>query len=313
MVDKGQEWESNLWQSLKTTGLAQVVVIHDEKTEAVLKKCARIKPDAIFMVRRTLELGRLNIPVAAIWGDLESAEQVRLSQKLAGVVDLNIYTATSVALHGIKTKKPYVYFWVPKDKAVFFNPRVQRDIEVSFVGTLRPNRVKVVDYLTKHKVKVLVKGGGLTKRGYAGILQRSKICLNFSYSGWLPVMTARSFEITSCGAMLLEEAGPETAKLFKPGVDYVPWFSKKELVEKIHYYLDHDQEREAVAQRGFQTYNQKYSAERFWDMVLAMIKGEREKKGVIKFLPLEDWRLRVQDGFFKNKYWRTICYYLERI
>ncbi|MCG2691213.1 hypothetical protein L6272_00105, partial [Microgenomates group bacterium] len=219
-MDKELVWETNLWQSLKTTGLAQVVVIHDDKTEAVLKKCQRIKPDAICIVKRALALGQLKVPVVAIWGDLESPEQVRLSQKLEPVVDLNIYTATSVALHGTKTVKPYVYFWVPKDKAVFYNPKITRDIDVSFVGTLRPGRAKVINYLRKHKVPVLVKGGDLSTKEYAEILQRSKISLNFSRSGWLPVVTARSFEITACGAMLLEEAGPETAKLFTPMKDY---------------------------------------------------------------------------------------------
>ena len=290
-----------------------MVVIHDDKTEAVLKKCQRIKPDAIFVVQRTLALGQLKVPVIAVWGDLQSPEQVRLSQKLAPVVDFNIYTATSAALHGIKTAKPYVYFWVPKDSAHFYNPKIKRDIDVSFVGTLRPKRGKVINYLRKHKVKVLAKGGNLSTEEYAGILQRSKISLNFSCSGWLPVVTARSFEITACGAMLLEEAGPETAKLFTPLKDYVLWFSKKDLLEKIRYYLQHDQEREAIAESGWETCSQNYSAKKFWQLVLAMIKGEREKSNAIKLLALKDWRLRLSDYFFQNKIWSLICYYLERI
>ena len=290
-----------------------MVVIHDDKTEAVLKKCQRIKPDAIFVVQRTLALGQLKVPVIAVWGDLQSPEQVRLSQKLAPVVDFNIYTATSAALHGIKTAKPYVYFWVPKDSAHFYNPKIKRDIDVSFVGTLRPKRGKVINYLRKHKVKVLAKGGNLSTEEYAGILQRSKISLNFSCSGWLPVVTARSFEITACGAMLLEEAGPETAKLFTPLKDYVLWFSKKDLLGKIHYYLNHDREREAIAESGCNRCMNDYSAIRFWESVLGMIKGEEKKQTVINFQRLSDWRLQAMDKFYANKYWSLICYYLERI
>lgn len=302
-----------MWQSLKTTGLAQVVVIHDDKTDTVLKKCRRIKPDAIFVVRRALELGRLKIPVVAIWGDLESPEQVKLSQKLAGVVDFNIYTATSVALHGIKTKKPYIYFWVPKDSTVFYNPKIKRDIDVSFVGSLKPARAKVINYLSKHKVQVLVKGGDLSTKEYAGLMQRSKISLNFSYSGWLPVVTARSFEITACGAMLLEEAGPETAKLFIPGVDYVPWFSNKDCLKKIRYYLKHDQAREEIAKSGCGRCSRDYSAIRFWQLVLGMIEGEREKVSAVKLLALKDRRLKTLDWFFRDRYRRLFCYYIDRI
>jgi len=312
-LDKGLTWETNLWQSLKTTKLAQVVVIHDDKTETVLKKCQRIKPDAICIVNRALEPGRLKVPVIAVWGDLESPEQVKLSQKLGGVVDFNIYTATSVALHGIKTKKPYIYFWVPKDSAVFFNPKRKRDIDVSFVGSLKPARAKVINYLIKHKVKVLVKGGHLSTKEYAGLMQRSKISLNFSRSGWLPVVTARSFEITACGAMLLEEASPETAKLFIPGVDYLPWFSKNDLLEKIRCYLQHDQAREAIAKSGCSRCSRDYSAIRFWQSVLGMIKGEREKSNAVKLLALEDRRLKTLDWLFRDRYRRLFCYYIERI
>ena len=310
-----------MWQSLKTTKLAQVFVTHDDKAERLFEVCGKIKPEAICLVlsslpgsvQRVLQWRSLNIPVLAIWGDLESPEQVRLSQKLEPVVDFNIYTATSVALHGIKTAKPYVYFWVPKDKAVFYNPKITRDIDVSFVGTLRPGRAKVINYLRKHKVKVLVKGGDLSTKEYAEILQRSKISLNFSCSGWLPVVTARSFEITACGAMLLEEASPETAKLFIPGVDYVPWFSKKELLEKIRYYLKRDQEREMISRSGWARYSRDYSAKKFWQTVIKMIQGTERPPPAVKLLALKDWRLRLSDYFFQNKIWSSICYYLERI
>lgn len=320
-MDKGLQWEANLWQSLKTTGLAKVFVLHDDDSKMVNKASREIKPDAICLVlsssggsvQRVLQWKGLKIPVMAVWGDLVSPEQVRLSQKLESVVDFNIYTATSAALHGMKTAKPYVYSWVPKDSAVFFNPKLKRDIDVSFVGTLRSQRKKVIDYLTKQGIKVLVRGGDLSTKEYAEILQRSKISLNFSCSGWLPMVTARSFEITGCGAMLLEEAGPETAKLFIPGKNYVPWFSKKDLAGKIRCYLSHDQEREAIAESGCRRCSRDYSAIRFWQIVLAMIKGEREKVSAIKLLTLKDWRLRLSDYFFQNKYFSLICYYLERI
>ncbi|MFH0942903.1 MAG: glycosyltransferase [Candidatus Beckwithbacteria bacterium] len=254
----------------------------------------------------------LKVPVVAIWGDLQSPEQLKVSQKLAEEVDFNIYTATSVALHGLKSTKPYIYFWVPKDKTVFFNPKNKRDIDVSFVGTLRHNRKKVIDYLIKHGIRVLVKGGDLSTKEYSGILQRSRISLNFNRSGWLPVITARVFEITSCGAMLLEEAGPETAKLFVPMKDYVPYFSKQDLLKKIQYYLSHNQKREAIANNGYCRVSRDYSARRFWQLVLAMIKGDRKKSTVVNLLELKDWKLKLLDYLFRNQYWSLICYYLDR-
>lgn len=335
------EWETNLWQSLKATNLAQVDTFHYDDyvfrygqgaDGALLKQCQKFKPNAICLVLyrlpgshdnvaqwQTLEVlkHQLKLPIFSIWGDLESPEQVKLSQKLTEVMDFYIYTATSVALHGIKTNKPYIYFWVPKDQTVFFNPKIKRDIDISFVGSLKPERVKIINYLKAKGIKVMAGGGErashLTAKQYAKILHRSKISLNFSRSGWLPVITARSFEITGCGAMLLEEAGPETAKLFIPGVDYVPFFSKKDLLEKIRYYLVHDREREAVARNGWQTCSHDYSAKRFWQLVLAMIKGEKKPQTIINFRKLSDWRLKVMDRFYADKYFTLICYYGDRL
>ncbi len=335
------EWETNLWQSLKTTNLAQVDTFHFDDyvrcygqgaDQGLLRVCQKFRPNAVCLVLDGLPGSSDHLPkwqtltslkqqfklsIFSIWGDLQSPEQVKLSQKFVSIMDFYIYTATSVALHGIKTNKPYVYFWVPKDRAVFFNPKIKRDIKVSFVGSLKPERVKMINYLKAKGVKVFTGGGEradhLTVKQYAGILQRSKISLNFSRSGWLPVMPARSFEITGCGAMLLEEAGPETAKLFIPGVDYVPFFSKKDLLEKIRYYLVHDREREAVARNGWQTCSHDYSAKRFWQLVLAMIKGERKPQTIINFRELPQGRLKAMDRFYANKYFTLICYYGDRL
>ncbi len=72
---------------------------------------------------------------------------------------------------------------------------------------------------------------------YACVYERSKVALNFCYDpNGMVQIKGHVFEATSCGAMLMEADNPQTAKLFEPMVDYVPFTDETDLVEKVRYY-----------------------------------------------------------------------------
>src|SRR3989338_7599288 len=104
---------------------------------------------------------------------------------------------------------------------------------------------------------------------YAEIFRRSKITLSFSRATFSHVINARPFEAMLCGAMVLEQEGLETPKLYTPFVDYVPYFSDKDLLEKARYYLARDEERRQIAHNGRLKTETLYSAERFWRLLLS--------------------------------------------
>lgn len=60
----------------------------------------------------------------------------------------------------------------------------------------------------------------------------------------------RDFEVPMAGGFYLVEKAPDYEGLFKPGVEVETWQDMTELREKIHYYLTHDCEREAIAAAG---------------------------------------------------------------
>ncbi len=294
------EWESNLWESLKSSGLTTCETFHFDEyyhlyqqagDDALIRKCLDYKPDIVCLViykipgsdfkvptLRTLEIVRhqLNISTVAIWGDLQSPQQVEISKMILPFVDFNVCTASSATVSRIgqplKTSQKYTYFWVPKDSRCFYNPGVERGIPISYVGSPKPERLSAIDSLRRSGIDVYQTGGErqqhISTEQYAQILMRSKIGLSFSRSGHSHVTNARAFEATLCGAMLLEEEGFETAKLFIPFVDYVPYSSHKDLIEKAKYYLIHDHERQAIADNGCRKSHENYSATRFWRIVL---------------------------------------------
>jgi spore maturation protein CgeB len=59
----------------------------------------------------------------------------------------------------------------------------------------------------------------------------------------------RLYEATGCGALLLTDAGRGLDELFADG-EVVSYDSRADLVDKAHHYLEHDDERVAIARAG---------------------------------------------------------------
>ncbi|MDX6476144.1 MAG: hypothetical protein QOH95_1655 [Gaiellaceae bacterium] len=60
----------------------------------------------------------------------------------------------------------------------------------------------------------------------------------------------RLYEATGVGTMLLTDARENLGDLFEPGREVVTYDSEDELVERVAYYLEHDEERRAIAAAG---------------------------------------------------------------
>lgn len=141
-----------------------------------------------------------------------------------------------------------------------------------------PDRYAGISALRANAIDVYQTGGQREHRlpvdEYARIYMRSKIALNFCYHpNGMAQLKGRIFEATSCGAMLMEADNPETAKLFEPMVDYVPFTDETDLVEKVRYYLAHNSERMEIAAKGHQKATEKYTGEMFWKTVFKRVFG----------------------------------------
>ena len=60
----------------------------------------------------------------------------------------------------------------------------------------------------------------------------------------------RLYEATGVGTMLLTDAKSNLPELFEPGREVVSYADEDELVAKISHYLEHDEERRAIARAG---------------------------------------------------------------
>src|SRR3989338_1992551 len=292
------EWEGNLWASLKVLYLAEVDVFHLDDYHrlwkqrgdvALLEKIEEFQPDIICLITNKMPGSDVNvpewstfdriknvlkIPLIAIWGDLEHPEQLNITKAMLPYVKYHVATASAAIVARIRHPEKYLYMWVPKNPLVFFDSGQQRDIDLSYIGSPKKDRLARVKYLVSHGVSVIHTGGErggvhLKTMDYAELFRKSKITLSFSRAVFCHVINARPFEAMLCGAMVLEEESFETPKLYTPFVDYVPYFSNKDLLEKARYYLMHDEERAMIAHNGHLKTEKLYSAERFWRLLIA--------------------------------------------
>lgn len=89
---------------------------------------------------------------------------------------------------------------------------------------------------------------GLSSKEVAEKYSRSKICLNIHNSN-IDSFNPRAYEILATGGFLLTDARKNYDGLI-PGEDLVCYSSVEEMIEKIEYYLFHDDEREKIADCG---------------------------------------------------------------
>ena len=183
---------------------------------------------------------------------------------------------------------------------------VPTDIPTSFVGQAHGSRKRTIRRLRSAGVEVMLWGHGwpagrLSIEDMIDVFNRSKINLNLSNASHslsasnvarLPIeiikagvkgrgLTAplrrlrasardqikgRNFEVPGTGAFLLTSHIPELANYYALGEEVATFSGTSDLIAKVTYFLDHDEDRRAIAARGLRrtlaehTYEHRFTA-----------------------------------------------------
>jgi hypothetical protein len=170
---------------------------------------------------------------------------------------------------------------VPQDTRLFYRDHnVVEDIDVSFVGSVdapRSDRGRLIQRIRDSGFNVWAGGGrgpgldNLPIEEYANMFRRSKICLNLSFGHGRPQRKGRSFEIAACGQFMMsnccEMFGGKDGKWFENEVDYAS-FDDINVIDRIAYFLNNEQERNQIADRIYEKYVNNYAPKHFWKKVL---------------------------------------------
>ena len=160
-----------------------------------------------------------------------------------------------------------------------FEPRVlsslkasDRTFDVSFIGSFHSvhgSRVALLETLCDRFEQIRIWGPGIdhlsptsaVRKCYVGqawgremyqILRDSKMTLNHHGDIAPYANNMRLFEATGVGTLLIADWKVNLPEMFEPGKQVVAYRSPEECAELIQYYLEHAEEREAIARAGQQ-------------------------------------------------------------
>ena len=97
-----------------------------------------------------------------------------------------------------------------------------------------------------------VHGGVKTLTEMPLVFHESRINLNFTMRSIQKGLPLRIFDVCGCGGFLLTNYQEELAEHYEPGVEAEYFTSAEELLDKVVYYLEHEEERRAIALRGYE-------------------------------------------------------------
>lgn len=306
---------------------------HNSFQKKIISLCANFKTDIVL----------LDLPLGGFCFELETFEKIRSSGiKLFGLAydnssDNKFYLENYSKFDGVLCTSPLTRYefdsvgipstlvWpLPQINLKKIN-NTNKDIDISFVGAAKADRLNWINRLEKKGVKISKFGygsenGALSIENYYDILMRSKITLNFNKPNnhkiytvldknynWRTCPTLRNIEAALCKTLCITEWVPEIELMFdKNTIEY--FSNEEELVYKIKYYLENSEIREqrAANSRDFALKNL-YDENRISINILDLCSKE-----AINFFYRGRY-LRKDFGYSKQYKFTRIIFFIKRL
>ncbi len=188
-------------------------------------------------------------------------------------------------------------FFLPlcADERIYYPQTVTKDIDILFIGAMYLNRMKILQSIIKRFPDCNIQFYGYTIGRYEFIKRwrynhseirqhffmpispkkanelyaRSKICINIHSSQTRKGANPRTFEILAAGGFEIVDSNPYIKEQLENGVVFFD--SEEDLLDKIDYYLKHEEERADIAERGYNIVREKHMfSHRIDELVLKM-------------------------------------------
>lgn len=283
-----ESWDKNAYRS------------YADLNQQLLDKVVDLRPDVVFFVFMNYEIwietldtirGCCNAFVVD-WAPDDSWKFRESSRFLLPHVDLHCttYPETAVAANAAGLGRVIVTQWAA-NAADLMPPKPARDcsIPVSFVGTAYGNRRRWIAGLKRRGIDVACFGQGwqsgpLTDERVKEVIRDSAISLNFADSGLVfeggrigrsRQIKARTFEVPGLGGFLMTEDADRLAEFYRPDRELVLFRDLDSLVERIRYFLEHPEERDTIAQAGYERTRAEHTYEKRLGAVMEAVRLAR--------------------------------------
>jgi len=203
------------------------------------------------------------------WGTDDSWKYDQFSRFLAPAFDVYA-TTSSAAFHKARNDGHQNFVltqWAAStDSLAEPLPADKCRYQVTFVGTAYGNRSRWIRRLKDSGIEVECFGHGwnrgpLRAEEVKRVMRESVISLNFGDSGLHMVglapyrsrqIKARVFEIPGAGGFLMTENAEGLRDFYRPDQEVIVFDGIEDLRDKISYFLDHEEERNNIAFRGYE-------------------------------------------------------------
>ena len=205
----------------------------------------------------------------------------------AHAYDLVLYHSPAYSRDmGMEEKLNYIgakntTFWPLGVFDATFNPTMsedelfglERDIDVVFVGAMYPGKMPLLAKVKKafgnrcemHGLTSLKKNlyfnarygfpgwiSPIPQSQYMPLYQRAKIGFNVHNRGKFTIGSFRLYELPANGVMQISDGDEYLKEFFNEGQEIIGYSNADDLIDKIRYYLKHEDERIKIARMGYQ-------------------------------------------------------------
>ncbi|MCR5249157.1 MAG: DUF3880 domain-containing protein [Lachnospiraceae bacterium] len=84
------------------------------------------------------------------------------------------------------------------------------------------------------------------------VFHESRININITMRPIASGLSLRLFDVCGCGGFLLTNVQPELCELYEPGTEVETYSSAEEMLDKAAWYLEHEEERAAIARAAYE-------------------------------------------------------------
>ncbi|MCX6031407.1 MAG: glycosyltransferase [Chloroflexi bacterium] len=158
------------------------------------------------------------------------------------------------------------------NQRLYYPMNLPKIYDVSFVGQPHGNRREVISRLRQAGINVQTWGygwekGKVTQYEMVRIFNQTKINLNLNNASvpGMDQIKGRNFEIPGCGGFMLTGRVQGLDEYYQADEEIVGFADTDDLIDKVRYYLGHEEDRERIALKGYRrtirdhTYDQRFA------------------------------------------------------
>ncbi|MGD1002791.1 MAG: glycosyltransferase [Candidatus Brocadiia bacterium] len=196
------------------------------------------------------DIGEMPCPTA--WYAIDTHMHLGMHRRLARLFDVT-FVAQKEYVEALRPNCPQCH-WLPlaADARLFAGDALPPEYGVAFVGSLDPRihreRCRLLRRIAERYPPTFIAGNCYLQE-MADAYRKSRIVFNQAVRNDLNM---RVFEGMAAGALMVTDAIQRNGleNLFTAGEHLVTYASEAELFERLDYYLAHEPERRAIAERG---------------------------------------------------------------